>query len=72
MRYSVPIKDVKMGTRLECDGGFTCLKYVEIVTVFTDAWTANPAHLYVLCSEGTHYLSRQIEGDRYIGFRIVP
>ena len=59
--------EVKVGTRLEADGGFTCLKEGTIRTVEQ----GEKGGLFVPCSEGRHWIAVQLDGrDRYIGFRV--
>ena len=73
--YLAPVADVKAGTRLICDDGFTCLDDDEIVTVATD----ERGDLYVPCrcgpngETGAHYLDGQLvkSGTHYIGFRLA-
>ena len=61
------ITDVSAGTALVADGGFTCLRDGEAVTARPD----EDGLLYVLCDDGRHYLSGQIDGDVYTGLSIL-
>ena len=59
----IPISKVRKGTKLICDDGFTCMNDQARKTVRRDK-----DGLYVLCSEGHHYLDSQITGKNYVGF----
>lgn len=52
------LDEIKAGDRLKADGGFTCLRHGEVVTVTADDDGRN----YVPCSDGRHYLDGQ-QGD---------
>ena len=72
MIYAAPIKDVKAGTRLQADDGFTCIRKGKIETV-----QALPnGDLFIKCSHGQHSLDGQEKGKAphkyYTGLRIVP
>ncbi len=54
---------VKAGDVLIADSGFTCLLKGEAVTVKADGG----GHLYVPCTEGSHYLDGQLSEGRYVG-----
>lgn len=62
-----PVEDVKRGTILIADDGFTCLTNGQECEVMRDAWG-----LFVHCRDGEHYLDGQLDDDAgdYIGFRI--
>lgn len=81
----VPVESVKVGTRLICDGGFTCLCDQEVVTVEAE----DDGELFVRCGahdDGDygkpattervehHGLDGQLddEGKNYIGFWSAP
>lgn len=58
--------EVKAGTVLIADGGFTCIPVGAELIVKEDA-----AGLYVDCGDGHHYLDGQLDdGDVYIGFTL--
>lgn len=57
------ISDVKVGSKLECDGGFTCMKKGEVKVAYADA----AGDLYIPCDGGAHGLAGQIKGKHYIG-----
>lgn len=61
-RAYAKIADVKVGSKLECDGGFTCMKQGAIKEV-----AAFDGQLYIPCRRGTHMLAGQIKADCYIG-----
>ena len=68
MMKQAMVADVKAGTRLIADGGFTCLLLGEVCEVMEDDLRG----LYVPCAIGKHFLDGQLDdGDRYIGFSIV-
>jgi hypothetical protein len=50
---------VHTGTCLVCDGGFTCMKNRQVVTVKNGGRHG----LYVECGEGRHYLDGQFSED---------
>jgi hypothetical protein len=56
--------EVREGTHLVTDAGFTCIGSGEIVEVFDDDG------LYFLCKDGRHYLSGQLERGQYIGLTL--
>ena len=58
----VKLCDCKPGTKLQADGGFTCIAEDTILTV-------NQASdgLWVPCEEGRHYLAGQVEDGYLIG-----
>lgn len=64
-RPTVKISDVKVGTVLFTDGGFTCMRPNSIATVYGDA-----SGLFVRCDDGDHYLDGQEDGEVYVGFRL--
>lgn len=57
---------VKVGTKLRADGGFTCLRDGDELTVESD-----DGGLFVRCSSGTHHLDGQLRRGRYIGLTVV-
>ena len=62
------IDEVKVGTLLEADGGFTCLRNGEVVEVERH----ESGELTVPCRDGTHFLDGQLdEGNEYIGFTLA-
>ena len=75
-RPRVPISDVKIGTVLFTDDGFTCMGPGRMRTVYRDEHG-----LFVTCDDGRHYLDGQLlsegpeeladgEEDAYVGFRL--
>lgn len=62
-RAYAKIDDVKVGSKLECDGGFDCMKEGEIRHVQMD----RTGELYIRCKEGDHALCGQIKGKHYVG-----
>lgn len=60
------IENVKIGTMLVADGGFTCIEHDALLEVKAD----HDGELYVPCSDGKHYLDGQIgdDGFTYVGF----
>lgn len=60
------IQQVKPGSVLECDGGFTCMRNGETRTVGRDIHG-----LFISCTEGHHYLDGQEEEDYYIGLYLA-
>jgi hypothetical protein len=59
--------EVKPGTRLFTDDGFTCMRPWEVRIVRED----DKERLYVACLcgwDGKHYLEGQVEGNRVVGF----
>lgn len=61
------VDQVVEGSRVECDGGFTCLDEGDVREVLKD----NDGGLYIRCSKGEHYLDGQIDGDHYVGLYLV-
>ena len=60
--------EVKVGTVLIADGGFTCIKEGAELAAQEDS-----AGLFVPCADGHHYLDGQLDdGDVYIGLRLKP
>lgn len=62
----IPCCEVRAGTRLRADGGFTCLLEGEVVTVEADG-----DMLFVPCVNGKHDLDGQRDfdtGETYVGF----
>ena len=58
---------VAPGTRLRCDGGFTCMKENSVKVVQQDE-----KGLWVKCSAGQHYLDGQENEERnYVGFWLL-
>lgn len=64
------VSQVKKGTRVITDGGFTCLKPDQRRTVCEDS-----DGLYIRCREGKHYLSGQIDdslaGEIFVGLYLA-
>jgi hypothetical protein len=57
------LSDVRVGTKLVPDAGFTCMEAGAILEVAED-----DKGLFVPCSHGRHYLDGQLEdGVEYIG-----
>lgn len=57
--------EVKAGDFLITDGGFTCIREGECKQVFQDPQYVGEdeyAGLYIMCSEGRHYLGGQLGG----------
>jgi len=65
MRYASE-EQVKVGTKLRADDGFTCLRDGDELTVEGD-----DKGLFVRCDEGSHYLDGQLERGRYVGLTLV-
>lgn len=63
MEY-VKISQVKVGTVLRTDGGFTCMKENELKVVQEDP---KDHDLYISCDQGQHFLAGQIKDDYLIG-----
>ena len=62
------IDQVKPGTMLVADAGFTCMAGGAIKEV-----KAGPdGSLYVDCASGHHDLAGQVEDDYYIGLTLSP
>ena len=67
-RPRVPTSDVKIGTVLFTDDGFTCMDSGKLKTVYRDGVTGQ---LFVTCTDGRHYLDGQETDDgHYVGFRL--
>lgn len=64
------VTEVKAGTKLITDGGFTCIGEGKLVEVQQDL----TGHFFFPCKEGTHYLSGQIDDatDAFIGLVLAP
>ena len=60
----LPVSSVSCGTRLICDGGFTCMRLGDVRIVKKDS----QGRLCVTCKEGTHCLAGQRSGKNYVGF----
>ncbi len=63
----VKLSEVSVDDVLVADGGFTCLKQGEYLTVYEN----QNGELYVECSHGPHLLDGQVDwddGDTLIGF----
>lgn len=61
----VKSKDVRVGDELLADGGFTCISEGVVLMVDSDA-----DGLFVVCSEGKHYLEGQeCAGGFLVGLR---
>ena len=69
-RMYAKVSEVKVGTCLECDGGFTCMEKGRVNVV-----KANEGGLYIVCNELVHGLDGQIAGDEddeyYVGLYCV-
>ena len=63
MEFKAKISEVKSGSLLKADGGFTCINQNSVLKVHE----ADDG-LYVKCALGRHYLSGQIDTEHYIGF----
>lgn len=62
------VSEVKEGTHLRADDGFTCIEHGAILKVFRN----KNGELSVPCSEGGHSLDGQLEnGEEYIGLSLV-
>lgn len=61
----VPVSAVHVGTRLICDGGFTCMGDGAVKEVMISGST-----LFVRCRHGEHALGGQLDdaGENYLGF----
>lgn len=60
------IDDVRVGTILIADGGFSCMdENVRLVVVCDD-----DGNLSVPCRMGGHDLAGQIENDHYVGLSL--
>ena len=60
--------EVVVGTKLIADGGFTCLRAGDVLTVDID----DHGGLFVPCDAGQHRLDGQLDdGDEYIGFQLA-
>lgn len=68
-RTFAKIADVRVGSKLETDGGFTCMEKGHIKIVRQN----KKGELFVYCRDGEHYLGWQADdGDIYIGLYAVP
>lgn len=65
----VKVSDVRRGTQLRCDSGFTCMTNGDVKIVEQD----KDGDLYVPCRQGHHSLAGQIseDGTMYVGFWVV-
>ena len=61
------IKDVKLGSLLRADSGFTCMPSGALRTVKE----AKNGERYIDCDQGRHFLDGQEEGDEYVGLELV-
>ena len=62
------VSEVKVGTKLRTDGGFTCIDGDQVLTVEQD----ERGELFIPCDRGRHYIEGQLEdGDHYIGLSLV-
>jgi len=63
------ISEVKLGSRLRCDNGFTCITGNTTRIVKAD----KHGYLYISCKGGAHYLDAQIsaDGKQYVGLYLV-
>ena len=75
MTQFAKVSEVKVGTKLKADGGFTCIDEGTILTVYNDG-----TGLYVPCrgpdgaswtSNGRHYLDGQLSEGKYLGLELV-
>lgn len=66
MKPFVKVDEVKEGTVLIPDSGFTCMKADQPKTVLKKEGTGE---LYILCREGWHFLDGQkdTESNTYVG-----
>ena len=64
MIYETKCSDVHPGTMLIADGGFTCIKEGDVLTVEADR-----NGMYVPCRDGKHYLDGQVDRGHYVGLR---
>jgi hypothetical protein len=65
-RTYAKLSDCRLGTKLEADGGFTCLLKGSIVTIRFDS-----GFPYFECISGRHYLSGQVDGEYLIGLYLA-
>jgi hypothetical protein len=67
MRQFASVHEVKEGSILVADDGFTCLRNGEVLTVQKDE-----EGLYVPCCDGQHYIDGQIsdDGKTYVGLTL--
>jgi hypothetical protein len=62
------VGEVRVGSHLICDGGFTCVPQGKRVTV-----KEAEDGLYFKCSEGRHYLCGQVDDEGcLIGLSVYP
>ena len=67
-RPRVPINEVKLGTVLFTDDGFTCMDAGRMRTVYRDD---HGLFVACRCNGGRHYLDGQETDDgHYVGFRL--
>lgn len=76
MIYEIPFSSLRPGLKLQADGGFTCLKAGEIVTVEEASDPQYPEDGFCIrCREGEHNLCGQIDYRRdrttIVGFIIA-
>lgn len=71
------VSEVKAGTKLKTDGGFTCIGEGAVVTVEDTASDENGHQpgdrLYFSCAKGKHFLNGQLddEDQHYVGLYLV-
>lgn len=76
MKPFAKVSQVKVGTKLKADGGFTCLDEGEVCEVCADE-----DGLYIKCKEGRHGLGGQLASeldtdidpadDEYVGLYVA-
>ena len=63
------LSEVRAGTKLRADGGFTCIPEGQELVVQSDH---DRSPLYVRCSEGRHFLDGQLNNDgEYVGLSLA-
>jgi predicted HAD superfamily Cof-like phosphohydrolase len=65
VRFSTPIRDVKVGSILIADEAHDCLGFNHNCVVQQDE-----NGLYVHCNDGLHYLDTQVIGTKLLGFKL--
>lgn len=58
--------EVREGSVLVTDGGFTCMGEGQQKTV-----EKAPDGLFVPCGDGRHYIDGQLEGGHYVGLQLA-
>lgn len=59
-------QNLRAGSRVVLDGGFTCIKLGSKRTILRDK-----NGLYFKCAKGKHYIAGQLQAQRYIGMHCV-